>query len=151
MWVGFLWVVGINVCYSIVIVVGILVQWQCLVLVYFVLLVVSFGICYNGDVDGYFDYLVGILCQFGYLMLQGWYMLDIVLCDYLVVWYVGYILIICVMWCWLLDVYLLVFGLQLVDVFDLECYDVCFNDYIGYGGVEIWLFLDMLKECFLCV
>jgi AraC family transcriptional regulator len=99
----------------------------------------AYGVCFNYDDEGSFDYLCGHEVQ-NFSMLPAHYTrLRLARRPYAVVRHTGHIGSIPLTWRAFLETWLPASGLMAADAPDFERYDADFDPRTGMGGVEIWV------------
>lgn len=100
---------------------------------------VAYGVCFNGDDDGNFDYLAGIEVANFSGVRADYTRLRLPERRYAVVRHHGHIGSIPLTWRAFLEEWLPASGLRSADAPDFERYDASFDPVTGQGGVEIWV------------
>jgi AraC family transcriptional regulator len=99
----------------------------------------SYGVCFNQDDEGNFDYLCGYEVQNFSAVPTDFTRLRLARRPYAVVRHNGHIGSIPLTWRAFLETWLPASGLVAADAPDFERYDAAFDPLTGMGGVEIWV------------
>lgn len=99
----------------------------------------SYGVCFNQDDEGNFDYLCGYEVQNFSGVPTDFTRLRLARRPYAVVRHNGHIGSIPLTWRAFLETWLPASGLVAADAPDFERYDAAFDPLTGMGGVEIWV------------
>jgi AraC family transcriptional regulator len=99
----------------------------------------SYGVCFNQDDDGNFDYLCGYEVPNFSAVPVDFTRLRLARRPYAVVRHTGHIGSIPLTWRAFLENWLPASGLVAADAPDFERYDAAFDPSTGMGGVEIWV------------
>ena len=99
----------------------------------------SYGVCFNQDDEGNFDYLCGYEVQNFSAVPSDFTRLRLARRPYAVVRHTGHIGSIPLTWRAFLETWLPASGLVAADAPDFERYDAAFDPLTGMGGVEIWV------------
>jgi AraC family transcriptional regulator len=99
----------------------------------------SYGVCFNYDDEGNFDYLCGYEVQNFSTVPADYARLRLARRPYAVVRHTGHIGSIPLTWRAFLETWLPSSGLVAADAPDFERYDAGFDPLTGMGGVEIWV------------